>query len=282
MIKDGDLGPMTGLVLALTGLFITYLLNKYLGRIDEINARLEEMVKDRTHQLEMANKELKELTLHDPLTQLYNRRCVCEFIADLTDSFIKQKKAMEFTPQKRYSNLDDEVIGLYLIDIDFFKNVNDTYGHTAGDNVLTKIAETIKSLVRSDDFIIRWGGEEFLIILNRAKVEHLKTFSKRILELIRATPFELSGNETIYKTCSIGCISLPFGPGKMDLLTLEQGINLADVAMYQAKERGRNRAIHIGCQNRPDFAEKDLKTYLLALTKESDIDENILSIEEVL
>ncbi|HEY9060697.1 MAG TPA: diguanylate cyclase [Pseudobacteroides sp.] len=242
---------------------------------------LEEKVRERTFQLETANNELKDLSLHDPLTKLYNRRYLYEFISDLSDNFIKAKTALFFNRQKRDLSVENNVIGVFLIDIDFFKSVNDVYGHSAGDAVLVKIAKALKSILRDDDYIIRWGGEEFLIILNKSKVEYLKVFSKKVLDLMRNTPIEISDNKIIYKTCSIGCTHLPFEPGLPDLLTLEQNINICDFAMYKAKKSGRNRAIHISPQQSGSYTGEELKRYILDLTDGSDIDERYVSIEEV-
>lgn len=247
----------------------------------QVYERLEEKVTERTAQLETANNELKELALHDPLTKLYNRRYLYEFISDLSENFIKNKTALFFNRQRRDLSVENNVMGVFLIDIDFFKSVNDSYGHAAGDNVLVIIAKALKSLLRDDDYIVRWGGEEFLIVLSKSKPEYLKVFSKKVLDLFRNTPIEVSDNKVINKTCSIGCAYLPLEPGLSNLLTLEQTISLCDFAMYKAKNTGRNRAIHVNPQKSYNYTIEDLKKHILGLTENSDVDERLLNLEVV-
>jgi diguanylate cyclase (GGDEF)-like protein len=247
----------------------------------QLYVSLEEKVRDRTQQLELANKELKELALHDPLTRLHNRRYVYEYISGLSESFVKSKAAVYFNRQKRDLSLGNNVIGVYLIDIDFFKNVNDTYGHAIGDEVLVKITNVLKNIIRDDDYIIRWGGEEFLIILNKTKIEYLKVFSKKVLDIVSKTPIELMEGQKIYITCSIGCTFLPFEPELSDLFTLEQTINISDLAMYKAKERGRNRAVHVHLQNLSNYSKEEIKKYLMSLKRNSEIDEKFFTFEEI-
>jgi diguanylate cyclase (GGDEF)-like protein len=247
----------------------------------QLYVNLEEKVQDRTQQLELANKELKELALHDPLTRLHNRRYVYEYISGLSESFVKSKAAVYFNKQKRDLSLGNNVIGVYLIDIDFFKNVNDTYGHAIGDEVLVKITNVLKNVIRDDDYIIRWGGEEFLIILNKTKIEYLKVFSKKVLDIVSKTPIELMEGQKIHITCSIGCTFLPFEPELSDLFTLEQTINISDLAMYKAKERGRNRAVHVHLQNLSNYSKEEIKKYLMSLKRNSEVDEKFFTFEEI-
>ncbi len=247
----------------------------------QLYENLEEKVRQRTEQLELANNELKELALHDPLTRLHNRRYVYEYITGLSESFVKSKAAVYYNRQKRDLSVGNNVIGIYLIDIDFFKNVNDTYGHATGDEVLIKITKVLKSLIRDDDYIVRWGGEEFLIILNKTKIEYLTVFSKKVLTLVSETPLELPEGKKIFITCSIGCTYLPFEPEISDLFTLEQTINISDFAMYKAKEKGRNRAVHVNLQNLNNFSREEIKTYLANLERNSDVDEKFITIEVV-
>jgi len=247
----------------------------------QLYENLEEKVKERTEQLELANNELKELALHDPLTRLHNRRFVYEYITGLSESFVKSKEAEFLKRQKRDLSVGNNVIGVYLIDLDFFKNVNDTFGHATGDEVLVEITKELKSLIRDDDYIIRWGGEEFLIILNKTKIEYLTVFSKKVLTTVSETPIELPEGNKIHVTCSIGCTYLPFQPEISDLFTLEQTINISDFAMYKAKEKGRNRAVHINLQNLKSFSREEIKAYFTNLKRNSDVDEKYITIEVI-
>ncbi|HEY9059984.1 MAG TPA: diguanylate cyclase [Pseudobacteroides sp.] len=247
----------------------------------QLYENLEGKVRERTHQLELANKELKELALHDPLTRLHNRRYVYEYISGLSESFVKSKAAIYFNRQKRDLSIGNNVIGVYLIDLDFFKNVNDTYGHATGDEVLVKITKVLKNLIRDDDYIIRWGGEEFLIILNKTKIEYLKVFSKKVLDIVSQTPIELVEGQKIFVTCSIGCTFLPFEPELSEFFTLEHTINISDFAMYKAKERGRNRAIHVNLQNLGKYSKEEIQKYLTSLKRNSEVDEKFFVFEEI-
>ncbi len=223
------------------------------------NARLyenmEDMVRERTIQLNSANEKLKELSLHDPLTDLYNRRYTFEFVYDIISQFVQSKRRIVENTEKRNLSIKDNVIGVFLIDIDYFKEVNDTYGHSAGDNVLVEISKLLKQIVRDGDFVIRWGGEEFLIILNNTKPEYLGEFPKKVLRTISETPMTVYEDKTIYKTCSLGYAQIPLDADNPILFSLEQMINIADYALYRAKENGRNCAAcfrlkkHIGSED---------------------------------
>ncbi|MBN2737948.1 MAG: AAA family ATPase [Spirochaetales bacterium] len=241
---------------------------------------LEEKVKERTLQLKNANKKLKELSLLDPLTTLHNRRYIYEFIAGLSLNFIKSKSKTLHNKEKRDLNTDKKVLGFFLIDLDHFKKVNDTYGHAAGDKVLIKISGTLKNLIRKEDFIVRWGGEEFLIILNNTKADYMEIFPQKVINAIQSTAIHISENKILHKTCSIGAAMMPFDPQNPELLSLEQTINISDYALYLAKEHGRNRAVIIYLNQ--DFSGNELiKKYLINLSKDTAINSNYLRIKYI-
>jgi len=148
---------------------------------------------------------------------------------------------------------------LFLLDMDHFKQVNDTYGHDAGDQVLKQFAEILKKSVRQDDAIMRVGGEEFLIVLKKTLPEYLPVFAEKLLNKVAETAFSLADGRVIHKTCSIGYTCFPIYPDCPDLLTFEQSIMIADLAMYYAKTHGRNQAVLLGAgPNVPD-GEADLQ-----------------------
>lgn len=247
----------------------------------QLYEKLEEKVAERTKQLELVNDELKELALHDPLTKLHNRRYVYEYVNLVSENFIKAKNAVHLNKQKRDQSVENNVLGVYLVDIDHFKKVNDVYGHKTGDKVLILVAESLRNLIRGDDFIIRWGGEEFLIILNKTKVEYLKVFAEKILKCIAEITIKLPNNKLISKTCSVGFTNLPFESHMPNLINLEQTINIADVALYKAKNAGRNRAVYISMKKVDDKDMDKAKKYLLELTKSSKINDDFINVEYI-
>ena len=248
------------------------------------NARLyenmEEQVRKRTIQLNDTNEKLKELSLHDPLTGLHNRRYAFEFAKDKIDQFIKTKVALLNNSEKRQLPVDGNVIGVFLIDIDHFKQVNDVYGHLAGDNVLIAISKILKSMIRSEDLLVRWGGEEFLIILYDTKPEYLDNFARKVLNNVKETPIKISESETITKTCSLGYTKMPLDLCCTDLLNMEQTINLSDYALYSAKENGRNCAAHFKLVKQPGKNE-DIYNYLINLSRYVKLNEELFKIDYI-
>ena len=242
---------------------------------------MEKKVRERTEQLNEANEKLHEMTLIDPLTRLNNRRFFIHYITGTTERYIKNITRSYSKSENRVMAPLDSVIGVFLIDIDFFKEVNDTWGHAAGDSVLVSISKTLSSIIRGDDYIVRWGGEEFLIILNNTAPSYLSNFAVKALSAVKASSVTLDDGTTIKRTCSIGFAQVPFNRTIPDFLTLDQTINLSDYAMYIAKRNGRNRAVSISLKT--DFAANDaFKDCLLCLSKNTDSINDGIILEETL
>jgi diguanylate cyclase (GGDEF)-like protein len=163
---------------------------------------------------------IKDMAIYDTLTNVHNRRYFDERIGAET-----QKSFLSGTP-----------LSLVMVDIDYFKNVNDTYGHTEGDKVLCKIASLLKNSVRKDDTVARYGGEEFVLILPGAKLEVTSMIAERIRRLVETTLFEV-GDAQIHLTVSFGISNLPSHRAR----SKEELIKMADLALYHAKGEGRNR-----------------------------------------
>ncbi len=199
---------------------------------------LEDLVNLRT-------QELREASLTDPLTGLRNRRFIKEVLHTDISAFIKYKNYLLDAKNKRSNVSDKEVFGIYLLDMDHFKHVNDQYGHESGDRVLKEFSRILKSCVRQDDVVVRLGGEEFLVILKKTMPEYLHIFAQRLLKKVAETEFHLDHGIVLHKTCSIGYLAYPFDQDKPDLLSFDQTVALADMAMYYAKDEGRNRAIYL-------------------------------------
>ncbi len=164
---------------------------------------------------------LRETTLKDPMTDLYNRR----FLESYMETLIANSK-------RRKSN-----IGILMCDMDFFKEVNDTHGHEAGDSVIIKTAEVLSSCVRASDLVIRYGGEEFLVLLlDVNSPEDTAHIAEKIRSSMEATEFKLPTGKILQKTISVGYSIFP-----ADSEGFWECIKFADVALYRAKEEGRNR-----------------------------------------
>ncbi len=163
--------------------------------------------------------KLQEMSIYDSLTQAYNRRYLIE---RLNEEFERAKKFV--------FNLS-----FLMIDIDFFKNINDTYGHIVGDVVLRKIASIIKECIREIDFVGRFGGEEFSVILPETSKKDAIVVGKRIVKKISSAKIK-AFDEVIKTTVSVGVASYPENSSYLDMI-----MEIADRALYKSKELGRNR-----------------------------------------
>jgi len=232
------------LSLALPGLALLALLavalRLYTRHLRRENARLAKLVVQRT-------QELREATLHDPLTGLYNRRFLTEVVEPEVRSFVALLRHLLGNVERRRHDVENAVFALYMIDIDHFKIVNDQYGHAAGDLVLKQLSELLRRSIRDDDFAIRWGGEELLVVLKRTTPEYADRFALIIREKVQHTGFLVTntGKVTVRCTCSVGFVNLPFLTFDPDLLSFEQTIMLADLGLSHAKAHGRNRSAKV-------------------------------------
>ncbi|MBK9579835.1 MAG: GGDEF domain-containing protein [Fibrobacterota bacterium] len=184
------------------------------------------------------NRELREASLRDPLTELHNRRYVDEFIAHLAATFLQQISTPEFALRKL--DLEDKVMLMMIADIDHFKLINDKHGHSGGDQALVEVARRIRSAVRFDDTVIRWGGEEFLVVCPMVDHTNAEQVIRKILEGVRSAPVVLADGSEVMITISVGAIWLPVLRGHPYAVSFDKSIMLADKALYDAKEHGRN------------------------------------------
>jgi diguanylate cyclase (GGDEF)-like protein len=129
-----------------------------------------------------------------------------------------------------------------MLDVDRFKNINDTYGHAVGDKVLISTAQILKDNVRFDDMVLRWGGEEFVILLVATKSDFITSFADKVRSAVEKNEIHLDDGTKLNVTISIGIASFPLADIAGEL-SLDQCINLSDIAMYNAKRSGRNRAV---------------------------------------
>ncbi|MBU3013964.1 diguanylate cyclase [Poseidonibacter lekithochrous] len=183
--------------------------------ISEYQTDLEQKVEDRTIQLREKNKQLKQLSITDKLTGLYNR--------------IKLDTALDYAVEQ--FNRYNTIFGVIIVDIDFFKSVNDTYGHQVGDTILVEFSSLMKKYIRKTDFIGRWGGEEFMIVCSETSLENMLVLANKLREKIETYNFSI----VKHKTASFGVSIYKKGE------TLDSMIARADQALYVAKDRGRNK-----------------------------------------
>jgi diguanylate cyclase (GGDEF)-like protein len=216
-------------------------------------------VEDRTRELRELADELKDLTLIDPLTGLRNRRYLFETITPVMEELEERRAAQRAGEAGRTTDRADEGMGVLILDLDHFKDVNDAWGHDAGDLVLQNVAHLLRDCVRPTDIAVRWGGEEFLVVLPRTQKLFLTQLAERIRARMAAFPFRLPDGPRLEQTCSVGVVGYPFFEKAEVDVSLNQLISLADMALYRAKEEGRNRVIHIQPGDRPPLQEDDLR-----------------------
>ncbi len=140
-----------------------------------------------------------------------------------------------------------------LMDIDHFKRVNDTFGHPAGDAVLAAVSQRLAATLRAGDKLVRWGGEEFLAVLDSITPEQADLTIARLLAAVRQDPIVCNG-QSIYCTISVGYACFPMSGANQDI-RLETAIRLVDKALYEAKRRGRDRACRVGAVGDADISD---------------------------
>lgn len=193
------------------------------GEVRGMNEKLEARIRERTSELEMVNRRLEKLSRIDPLTEIPNRRYFEEV----------------FLGEWRRSGREELPLSLIMIDVDFFKAYNDNYGHPAGDECLKRLADAIQNnLKRGEDFIARFGGEEFIVLLPG----HPLPSACAVAEKIRAQVEGLGIVHAYSEAAPVVTISLGVAEKPQDVpIERKDLIMLADQALYEAKRGGRNR-----------------------------------------
>jgi two-component system cell cycle response regulator len=166
------------------------------------------------------NIQLQDLADKDGLTKAYNHRYFKDYLEHQLYQYKRNKVSLS----------------LIMIDIDFFKKINDTYGHQAGDQVLQQLSAILRQKTRQSDLVARYGGEEFAIVLNSTDVQGAAQFGEKIREFIEDYNFKLEGNEILHVTVSIG-----IGVVYSGISGSNQLIEMADKMLYHSKRNGRNR-----------------------------------------
>ena len=195
--------------------------DKTLKDVEELNASLENRVKERTISLEKLNNQITHQAMHDPLTSLPNRTLVIERLNHAID----------------YSRRNNTTLAVFIIDLNNFKEINDTLGHPEGDLVLKQVAHRIPSVLRTSDTVGRLGGDEFAIVLPDVDEKHAQEVGNKIVAVMQPA-FNLS-NQVVNVGVSIGVALFPeHGDNQSEL------IRHADVAMYYSKRHGHGTTIY--------------------------------------
>ncbi|HEY9598746.1 MAG TPA: diguanylate cyclase, partial [Cyanophyceae cyanobacterium] len=175
-------------------------------------------------ELMQTNDVLSTMALADPLTELSNRRAM----------------EWDLPRQIQYARSQSSPLSLIMLDVDYFKSVNDTYGHQVGDRVLKLLAARLQHNLRFEDTLFRYGGEEFVIILNQTNLHDAYTVAKRLRGLIGDQPFNIDGMLALPITISLGLASL----NSTDDIKGESLLRRADYNLLQAKASGRNQVVY--------------------------------------
>jgi diguanylate cyclase (GGDEF)-like protein len=181
--------------------------------------RINQVLQMRLEEITILQQKLREQSIRDPLTGLYNRRYLDEFLPGTLSRARRENACVAFL----------------LIDLDYFKNINDRYGHAAGDAVLVRVAHLFQHSVRESDLAFRYGGEEFLLILPGLCVEEALRRAEEIRQSLESLKFQYESHP-IFITASVGLSVYPLHGEDHDTL-----LNAADQALYEAKASGRNR-----------------------------------------
>lgn len=211
------------------------------ARLQKRQDYLEEEVRKRTLSLQKVTDELATMSMTDPLTGMKNRRYLDQAMQYETTSVLERYQVQT----DKATRIDSSDLVFILIDIDHFKRVNDKYGHQSGDAVLIEITNRIRLIARETDHLIRWGGEEFLLIVRESSIERAEIIAERIRQQIKETAIQLNKSTELKVTCSIGLCAFPLfsrSPNNIDWL---ECVNLADKALYSAKNSGRDAWISV-------------------------------------
>ena len=207
---------------------VIFFANWRVRRLEAKNRELEQTVSSATYELAAANQALRDLSVSDPLTGLKNRRYLELAMPETVASVLRNQRG-----PRSAKSVD---LLLLVIDIDDFKQINDTHGHTAGDRVLRQAGKLVAETCRESDSAVRWGGEEFVIVARDTDRASAGAFAERICDLFRRTAFEVSDEKTaISITCSVGVAPFPLGD-----LTWSEVVELADHGLYAAKRAGKD------------------------------------------
>jgi diguanylate cyclase (GGDEF)-like protein len=186
-------------------------------------------------ELRRANLVLQESSTTDPLTGIRNRR--------FFSATVQRDVAQSVRAHLEGGDSSERDLVFYVIDLDNFKKVNDRYGHDGGDRVLIEAARRISSAIRNSDLLVRWGGEEFLVVSRSADRRQAGILAQRVLDAFRTKPFSIESSDQLDQTCSIGWAAFPWLEDDVQAISYERVLKFADRALYRAKKAGKDQAV---------------------------------------
>lgn len=191
--------------------------------VKAFDEKLEKEVEKKTKSLKIARDQAEKLASQDPLTHLLNRRSFSEL----------SENNLDLARRYKYD------LSIVMVDIDHFKKINDTYGHSVGDDVIVMLADILREVFRRSDIIARYGGEEFIALLPKTSQERAMSFAERLRSTVQQSPMQLKGSKDVFITVSIGVSKVENGLEN----AIEKAIKQADSNLYAAKEGGRNKVV---------------------------------------
>jgi len=225
-------------------LLVLALLQLRTRRLRRRQVELERTVRERTADLEKValalqqeSAALAESSLTDPLTGLRNRRFLIQHIE--ADCALTVRAYEGHRLYGAELPADPDLI-FFLFDIDHFKRVNDEHGHAAGDAVLLQVCSRLAGVFRDTDYLVRWGGEEFLVVARATTRAGAAELAERARAAVADQPFTLDDGSLLARTCSVGFCCLPLSSQHPAAVDWSAAVNIADAALYLVKSSGRN------------------------------------------
>lgn len=222
------------LLLALLVALVYLLMRLFAARYRRRAIALQVLVDERTHALREAVARAETASRTDPLSGLGNRRSLHEAMPGLIAANLHRRN-------RQRAGDSAQRLALMIVDIDNFKAINDRHGHRTGDRVIEGVGARISASLREGDIAVRWGGEEFLLVVHAESEDQAWQSAERLRRDVAAEPLLVDGETRVTQSISIGVGCLPFDPTQPEALGWEQVVEIADAAMYIAKHEGRNR-----------------------------------------